>query len=56
MAGPPSGFELEDTPHSNSITLSRNFAGEGGRPRRVGAVAGRGPQLRPAPRPADAPL
>lgn len=28
MAGPPTGFELEDTPHSNNITLTRNFNGE----------------------------
>ncbi|GBF94049.1 hypothetical protein Rsub_07317 [Raphidocelis subcapitata] len=28
MAGPPNGFELDDTPHSNSITLARSFRGE----------------------------
>jgi len=27
MAGPPNGFELEDTPNSNSITLTRSFNG-----------------------------
>lgn len=35
MAGPPNGFELEDTPHSNNITLARSFNGgrAGGRGR-----------------------
>ena len=34
LAGPPNGFELDDAPHSNSITLSRSFGGEARRRRR----------------------
>jgi hypothetical protein len=48
MGGPPSGFELEDAPHSNTILLARRFRGAPLRGR-VGGGAARRRRRRRAP-------